>query len=140
MDRLHLILERYFGYQAFYPCQREIIQDLLAGRDVLAVLATGGGKSLCYQVPAVLGDGVTVVVSPLIALMKDQVDDLQARGICAAALNSSGTYAARRRTLAELEEGLLQILYVSPERAVSEVFLDLVASLPLNLIAVDEAH
>ena len=81
-----------------------------------------------------------MVVSPLIALMKDQVDDLQARGICAAALNSSGTYAARRRTLAELDEGLLQILYVSPERAVSEVFLDLVASLPLNLIAVDEAH
>jgi len=140
MDRLHLILERYFGYRAFYPYQREIIQDLLAGRDVLAVLATGGGKSLCYQVPAVLGDGVTVVVSPLIALMKDQVDSLQARGICAAALNSSGTYAARRRTLAELEEGFVQVLYVSPERAVSEDFLEFIATLHLNLIAVDEAH
>lgn len=140
MDRLHLFLERYFGYQAFYPCQREIIQDLLAGRDVLAVLATGGGKSLCYQVPALLGDGVTLVVSPLIALMKDQVDDLQAKGIGAATLNSSGTYAARRRTLAELEEGLVQILYVSPERAVSDDFLETIASLPLNLIAVDEAH
>ncbi|MDK2862987.1 MAG: ATP-dependent helicase RecQ [Methanomicrobiaceae archaeon] len=140
MDRLHLILERYFGYQAFYPYQREIIQDLLAGRDVLAVLATGGGKSLCYQVPAVLGDGVTLVVSPLIALMKDQVDSLQARGIGAATLNSSATYAARRRTLAELEEGFVQVLYVSPERAVSEDFLEFIATLHLNLIAVDEAH
>jgi len=140
MDRLHLILERYFGYQAFYPYQREIIQDLLAGRDVLAVLATGAGKSLCYQVPAVLGDGVTLVVSPLIALMKDQVDSLQARGIGAATLNSSATYAARRRTLAELEEGSVQVLYVSPERAVSEDFLEFIATLHLNLIAVDEAH
>jgi ATP-dependent DNA helicase RecQ len=140
MDRLNLILQRYFGHTAFNPYQREIIEDILSGRDVLVVLATGGGKSLCYQVPALVGDGVVLVVSPLIALMKDQVDDLQARGIGAEALNSSGSYAATRRILAELNEGLIQILYVSPEKAVDDGFLDLMASLPVTLIAVDEAH
>ena len=140
MDRLHLILQRYFGHSAFNPYQEEIIRDLLGGRDVLAVLATGGGKSLCYQVPALIGEGVTLVISPLIALMKDQVDGLQARGIGAEALNSSCSYAATRRILSELNEGLIQILYVSPEKAVGDDFLDLMASLPVTLIAVDEAH
>lgn len=140
MDRLHLILQRYFGHTAFKPYQQEIIQDLLEGRDVLAVLATGGGKSLCYQVPALIGNGVTLVISPLIALMKDQVDDLQARGISAEALNSSCSYVATRRILSELEENVVQILYVSPEKAVSDDFLALIASLPITLIAVDEAH
>lgn len=140
MDRLHLLLQRYFGHSAFNPYQREIIEDLLSGRDVLAVLATGGGKSLCYQVPALVGDGVVLVISPLIALMKDQVDDLQGLGIGAEALNSSGSYAATRRILSELKEGLIQILYVSPEKAVGEDFIDLMASLPVTLIAVDEAH
>ncbi len=142
MDRMHLILQRYFGHTAFNPYQREIIQDLMDGRDVLAVLATGGGKSLCYQIPALIGDGITLVISPLIALMKDQVDDLQARGIGAEALNSSGSYATTRRVLSELRESLIQILYVSPEKAVSSDFLTLIASLPLpvKLIAVDEAH
>jgi ATP-dependent DNA helicase RecQ len=140
MDRLHLILERYFGHTAFRPYQREIIQDLMRGRDVLAVLATGGGKSLCYQAPALIGDGVTLVISPLIALMKDQVDDLQALGIPAEALNSSCSYATTQRILSELAEGFVPILYVSPERAVSDDFLDFIASLPVKLIAVDEAH
>jgi len=140
MDRLHLILERYFGHTAFNPYQEEIIRDLLAGRDVLAVLATGGGKSLCYQVPALMGDGVALVISPLIALMKDQVDDLQARGIGAEALNTACSYATSRRVLADLKEGLVQILYVSPERAVGDDFLSLAESLPITLIAVDEAH
>ena len=140
MDRTHLILERYFGHTAFRPYQQEIIRDILAGRDVLAVLATGGGKSLCYQIPAVIGDGVALVISPLIALMKDQVDNLQARGIGAEALNSSGSYATTRRVLSDLEENLVQLLYVSPERAVSDAFLNLAASLPVTLIAVDEAH
>jgi len=140
MDRLHLILQRYFGHTAFRPYQQEIIQDLREGRDVLAVLATGGGKSLCYQVPALIGNGVTLVISPLIALMKDQVDDLQARGISAEALNSSCSYVATRRILSELEENVVQILYVSPEKAVSDDFLALIASLPITLIAVDEAH
>ena len=130
MDRLHLILQRYFGHTAFRPYQQEIIRDILAGRDVLAVLATGGGKSLCYQIPALIGDGVALVISPLIALMKDQVDDLQARGIAAEALNSSCSYVATRRILAELEEGAIQILYVSPEKAVSDDFLALIKTLP----------
>ncbi len=137
---MHLILQRYFGHTAFNPYQQEIIQDILDGRDVLAVLATGGGKSLCYQVPALMGVGVTLVISPLIALMKDQVDDLQARGIGAEALNSSGSYATTRRIRSELGEGLIQILYVSPEKAVSDDFLTLIASTPVTLIAVDEAH
>ena len=140
MDRLHLLLQRYFGHMAFNPYQEEIIRDLLAGRDVLAVLATGGGKSLCYQVPALMGDGVALVISPLIALMKDQVDDLQARGIGAEALNTACSYATARRVLADLKENLVQILYVSPERAVGDDFLSLAASLPITLIAVDEAH
>ncbi|HOI57396.1 MULTISPECIES: ATP-dependent DNA helicase RecQ [unclassified Methanoculleus] len=140
MDRTHLILQRYFGHTAFKPYQQEIIRDILDGRDALAVLATGGGKSLCYQVPALIGDGVALVISPLIALMKDQVDDLQARGIGAEALNSSGSYTTTRRVLADLEENLVQILYVSPEKAVSDDFLNLAASLPVTLIAVDEAH
>ncbi|MEG3057153.1 MAG: DEAD/DEAH box helicase [Methanoculleus sp.] len=106
MDRLHLILERYFGHTAFRPYQQEIIQDLLSGRDVLAVLATGGGKSLCYQAPALIGDGVTLVISPLIALMKDQVDDLQARGIPAEALNSSCSYATTQRIFSETRGGV----------------------------------
>jgi len=140
MDRLHLILQRYFGHSAFNPYQQEIIRDLLDGRDVLAVLATGGGKSLCYQVPAIIGDGITLVISPLIALMKDQVDDLQARGIGAEALNSACSYTATRRILSEMDEGLIQILYVSPEKAVSDDFLQRIASMPVTLIAVDEAH
>lgn len=140
MDRLHLILERFFGHTAFKPYQREIMQDLLEGYDVLAVLATGGGKSLCYQIPALIGEGVTLVISPLISLMKDQVDDLQACGVSAEALNSSCSYPTTRRILSELEEGLIQILYVSPEKAVSNDFLALMDSLPIPLIAVDEAH
>ncbi len=82
-------LERHFGYRTFKPFQEEIITDILEGRDVLGIIATGGGKSLCYQLPAILSGGLTVVVSPLIALMKDQVDDLKANGIAAATLNSS---------------------------------------------------
>lgn len=140
MDRLYLILQRYFGHTAFRPYQQEIIRDLLDGRDVLAVLATGEGKSLCHQIPALMGDGVTIVVSPLIALMKDQVDDLQVRGISAEALNSSCSYTATRRIHSELRENAVQILYVSPEKAVSNDFLTLIAPLTVSLIAVDEAH
>ncbi len=140
MDRLNLILQRYFGHTSFNPYQQEIIRDLLNGSDVLAVLATGGGKSLCYQIPALMGDGVALVISPLIALMKDQVDDLQARGIGAEALNTACSYSTTRRVISDLEENQIQILYVSPERAVSDDFLSLAASLPVTLIAVDEAH
>ncbi|MDN7023411.1 RecQ family ATP-dependent DNA helicase [Methanoculleus sp. FWC-SCC1] len=140
MDSVHLILERYFGHRAFQPYQEEIIRDLLSGRDVLAVLATGGGKSLCYQLPALLGEGTTLVVSPLISLMKDQVDELQSRGIAAEALNSSLPFPKVRQITADLADGQISLLYLSPERAVSKEFLDAAASVPISLIAVDEAH
>jgi ATP-dependent DNA helicase RecQ len=140
MDHPDLILKRYYGHEKFHPCQKEIIADLLAGRDVLAVLATGGGKSLCYQIPALIGDGITLVVSPLIALMKDQVDELQSRGIAAEALNSACSFTKTRQILSDLKNNRIQLLYISPERAVGEEFLNRVAPLPKTLIAVDEAH
>ncbi len=140
MDPLHLILERYFGHREFQPYQGEIIRDLLAKRDVLAVLATGGGKSLCYQLPALLGEGTALVVSPLISLMKDQVDELQSRGIAAEALNSSLPFPKVRQIAADLAAGQISLLYLSPERAVSREFLDAVAGIPISLVAVDEAH
>ncbi len=140
MDPLHLILERYFGHREFQPYQEEIIRDLLEKRDVLAVLATGGGKSLCYQLPALLGEGTALVVSPLISLMKDQVDELQSRGIAAEALNSSLPFPKVRQITAELAAGRISLLYLSPERAVSREFLDSVDGIPISLVAVDEAH
>jgi len=137
---MHLILQRCFGHTAFNPYQREIIQDILDGRDVLAVLATGGGKSLCYQVPALIGDGVTLVISPLIALMKDQVDGLRANGIRAATLNSSLGYGEQKIIERVIREGRIRVLYVSPERAVQPFFLSLLAQSDVRLIAIDEAH
>ncbi len=140
MDSLHLTLERYYGYSAFLPYQEEIVRDILRKRDVLAVLATGGGKSLCYQLPALVTGGLTVVVSPLISLMKDQVDTLAAQGIAAATLNSSLPYDTMVRTLADLEAGRIRLLYVSPEKAVQSRFLETLRELRITLFAVDEAH
>ncbi len=134
------MLERYFGYTTFRPLQEEIIDAVLAGKDVVAVMATGGGKSLCYQLPALLLGGLTVVVSPLIALMKDQVDALTANGIPAATLNSTLTYAERTAAERAIFGGKLRLLYVSPERAVTPGFLSLLKRSDLRLIAVDEAH
>ncbi|RXE55263.1 ATP-dependent DNA helicase RecQ [Methanoculleus taiwanensis] len=140
MAPIRLILERYFGHREFQPYQEEIIGDLLKKRDVLAVLATGGGKSLCYQLPALLGDGTTLVVSPLIALMKDQVDELQARGVAAESLNSSVSYTKLRQITTDLAENRISLLYLSPERAVSREFLKAIADVRISLIAIDEAH
>src|SRR5512145_1279742 len=110
------LLKRYFGFTSFRPLQEEIIRDVLAGRDVFALLPTGGGKSLCYQVPAVVRPGLTLVVSPLIALMKDQVDALQASGVPATFLNSSLTAGESRARLRGLHHGQFRLLYVAPER------------------------
>lgn len=134
------MLERYFGYTTFRPLQEEIIDAVLAGRDVVAVMATGGGKSLCYQLPALMLGGLAVVVSPLIALMKDQVDALTANGIPAATLNSTLTYGERTAAERAITSGTLRLLYVSPERAVTPGFLSLLKRSDLRLIAVDEAH
>jgi len=134
------LLKKYWGYPAFLPHQEAIIASVLAGNDTLAIMATGGGKSLCYQLPALYLRGLTLVISPLIALMKDQVDDLNARGIPAAAFNSTLDYRERTRIEMEMKEGRLHILFVSPEKCMQAGFLDTLASAPVRLIAIDEAH
>ena len=117
---LDAILKRHFGFQSFRPLQREIIESLLAGEDVLALLPTGGGKSLCYQLPAVAIDGLTIVISPLIALMKDQVDSLEELGVPATFLNSSLSLEEYRRRWRDLNAGRYKILYLAPERLVTD--------------------
>ena len=116
-------LKTHFGYDPFRPLQEEIIDDALAGRDVFALLPTGGGKSLCFQLPALLRAGLTVVVSPLIALMKDQVDALQASGIAATFLNSTSIGRRRSARLRGLHHGEYRLLYVAPERLMLAGFL-----------------
>jgi ATP-dependent DNA helicase RecQ len=134
------LLKQYFGFTSFRPLQEEIIQDSLAGRDVFALLPTGGGKSLCFQLPALARDGLTVVVSPLIALMKDQVDALQASGIAATFLNSSLVAGEGRERLRGLHNGEYRLLYVAPERLMLSGFLDDLKRWNVKLIAIDEAH
>ncbi|HWQ19353.1 MAG TPA: DNA helicase RecQ [Methanotrichaceae archaeon] len=137
---MHQALQKYFGYSSFIPPQEEIIKDLLAGRDVLALMPTGGGKSLCYQLPAVLRSGLVVVVSPLIALMKDQVDGLKASGIMAAQLSSAMDSDEIGIIVSDLLDQKIKVLYLSPERAVLPEFLSFLDHLDINLIAIDEAH
>jgi ATP-dependent DNA helicase RecQ len=134
------LLKQYFGFTSFRPLQEEIIRDSLAGKDVFALLPTGGGKSLCFQLPALSRDGLTVVVSPLIALMKDQVDALQASGIAATFLNSSLNADESRKRLRGLHNGKFKLLYVAPERLMLSGFLDDLKRWNVQLIAVDEAH
>ena len=137
---LHALLKENFGYESFRPLQEEIIGDSLAGRDVFALLPTGGGKSLCYQLPALAREGLTVVVSPLIALMKDQVDGLTANGIAATYLNSSLAQGESRPRLRGLHNGEYRLLYVAPERLMLSGFLEDLQRWNVNLIAIDEAH
>ena len=139
-DPLHESLHSVFGLREFRPHQREVIEDLIAGRDVFVLMPTGGGKSLCYQLPALHRPGVGIVVSPLISLMKDQVDSLAATGVRAACYNSSLDAATARRVLARLHAGDLDLLYVAPERLMSPEFLERLAGIEVALIAVDEAH
>ena len=134
------LLKRYFGFTSFRPLQEEIIRDSLAGKDIFALLPTGGGKSLCFQLPALARDGLTVVVSPLIALMKDQVDALQAGGIAATFLNSSLNADESRKRLRGLHNGEFRLLYVAPERLMLSGFLSDLQKWNVRLIAIDEAH
>jgi len=134
------LLKQYFGFSAFRPLQEEIVRDTLSGRDVFAVLPTGGGKSLCFQLPALSRPGLTVVVSPLIALMKDQVDALQAAGVPATFLNSSLAAGESRPRLRGLHNGEFRLLYVAPERLMLSGFLDDLKTWGVNLFAIDEAH
>jgi ATP-dependent DNA helicase RecQ len=140
VDTLATTLKDTFGFTAFRPLQREIMEDTLAGRDVLALLPTGGGKSLCYQLPAIVRSGLTLVVSPLIALMKDQVDSLLENGVKAAYLNSSLSDDASKDTWRQLFRGEIRILYLSPERLLVDGMLDTLEQLKLEFVAVDEAH
>ncbi len=137
---LHDLLKQHWGYDSFLPLQEEAIRCALERRDSLVVLPTGGGKSLCYQLPALCMDGLAIVVSPLISLMKDQVDALGEIGIPAAALNSASSAEQQRRTVRDIAEGRLKIVYLAPERLLAPATLDLLASTKISLIAVDEAH
>ena len=134
------LLERHFGYKSFRPLQQEVIEHVVQGNDAVVLMPTGGGKSLCYQIPALAFQGLTVVVSPLIALMKDQVQALQGNGIPAAFLNSSLEFQEEQLIRQQLRMGELKLLYVSPERLFQQGFLDQLGELNVSLIAVDEAH
>ena len=140
MDAAHALLRERFGFSSFRPGQAAVIAQLLAGRSALAVFPTGSGKSLCYQLPALLFDGLTVVVSPLIALMKDQVDFLQSRGIAAARLDSSVSREVFDEIQSALRERRLKLLYVAPERFANERFLAHLKTLSIDLLVIDEAH
>jgi ATP-dependent DNA helicase RecQ len=133
-------LEKVFGFSSFRPYQRSIVEDLAAGHDAFVLLPTGGGKSLCYQLPALLRPGTAIVVSPLIALMKDQVDALVENGVAAACYNSALDADTARQTLARLHAGELDLLYVAPERLLNDGFLDRLDGIDLALFAIDEAH
>jgi ATP-dependent DNA helicase RecQ len=139
-DLLHSTLLSTFGFPSFRPYQLEIIEAIMSGRDVMALLPTGGGKSLCYQIPALLLDGLTVVVSPLIALMKDQVDRLRSLGIAATFINSSLDASEIRERQAAVARGEVKLLYVAPERLMAGGFIRRLARVKVALVAIDEAH
>src|SRR5947209_4630075 len=133
-------LKQHFGYSDFRPLQEAIIQDALAGRDVFALMPTGGGKSLCFQLPALMRKGLTIVVSPLISLMKDQVDALQTSGIAATFLNSALDRHEAVARLRGLHRGEYRLLYVAPERLMLDAFLERALNWNIAQIAIDEAH
>src|SRR6516225_7764410 len=133
-------LEKYFGFPEFRDPQGDIISAILNGRDVVVVMPTGGGKSLCYQLPAILLDGVTIVVSPLIALMKDQVDALLARGVSATLINSTISDAEQRERIHKMRDGAFDLVYIAPERFRSRSFVQELGQIQLALLAVEEAH
>lgn len=140
MPQLKTLLKTYFGHSEFRPKQQEIIQQILDGNDALVLMPTGGGKSVCYQLPALVFDGITVVISPLISLMKDQVDAARSNGIPAAFLNSSLSPAESMEVVNNLRTGQLKLLYCAPERFALPQFRDFLRTLPIKLFAVDEAH
>ncbi len=140
MDRVNELLERQFGHKAFRPGQEKIIRCLLQDRSALAIFPTGGGKSICYQLPALLLEGLTLVISPLVALMKDQVDMLRRKNIAAARIDSSLPLPEVQSVYEQMRSGTLKLLYIAPERLVNEKFVERLQRTPLALMAVDEAH
>lgn len=139
-EEKYQILKQYFGYEDFRPGQEKLIDSILSGRDVLGILPTGAGKSLCFQIPALIMEGITLVISPLISLMKDQVASLNQVGIHAAFLNSSLTYGQYQKALAFAAEGRYKIIYVAPERLETAEFLNFALHAKISMVAVDEAH
>ncbi|MFR1138709.1 MAG: DNA helicase RecQ, partial [Anaerococcus vaginalis] len=133
-------LKKYFGFDSFRKGQDELVENILKGNDVLGVLPTGGGKSICYQLPALMLDGICLVISPLISLMKDQVDSLKENGIKAEFINSSQDIKTYTQTLRKIKRNEIKILYISPERLENEFFIDFIKDLNISFIAVDEAH
>ncbi|HEY0900363.1 MAG TPA: RecQ family ATP-dependent DNA helicase, partial [Sphingobacteriaceae bacterium] len=137
---IHQVLKQFWGYDQFRPLQEEIIQSVLAGQDTLALMPTGGGKSICFQVPALSQPGICIVVSPLIALMKDQVENLRQRGVKAVAIISGMGKREIDILLDNCIYGDIKFLYISPERLLSELVRERILHMKVNLIAIDEAH
>lgn len=139
-DKARELLSKYYGYSSFRNGQEKIINSILQGRDTLGIMPTGGGKSVCFQIPALLFSGTTLVISPLISLMKDQVDALQSLGISATFINSTIDQEAVEERIRQTRQGKFKLVYVAPERLESKVFLARIKSLPISLLAIDEAH
>lgn len=140
MMELESLLKQYFGYTSFRPGQHEVIQTLLDGRDCLAIMPTGAGKSICFQLPALMMPGVTLVISPLISLMKDQVDSLVNQEISATYINSQCTFEEAKARFAAIRAGRVRLVYISPERLENEFFTSFMQSLPISMFIIDEAH
>ncbi|MCD8356777.1 MAG: ATP-dependent DNA helicase, partial [Clostridia bacterium] len=140
MDLKHRLLWEAFGYTEFRPGQQKLIDAMLAGRDVLGVMPTGAGKSICYQISAMLLPGISLVISPLISLMQDQVAALRRAGISACLLNSAQTLQERQEAMQLAAAGRCKLIYIAPERLLTSDFCDLIEHLPISMVAVDEAH
>jgi len=134
------LLKKHFGFDDFLPFQEDIIKSILDKKDTLVLMPTGGGKSLCFQLPALKFDGITLVVSPLIALMKDQVDNLNNKDISAEFLNSTLTVKESRSVIEKIKENKIKLLYIAPEQFSSIKFKEIIPFLNVKLIAIDEAH
>ena len=140
MDQAQTLLKKFFGYENFRPGQEKIISHILAGEDCLGIMPTGAGKSICYQIPALIFSGVTIVISPLISLMKDQVDALNEVGIPSTFINSSLTSSEYVQTIENIVHNVYKIIYVAPERLNSETFINLLNTIDISMISIDEAH
>ena len=140
INRAVEVLQNTFGFNQYRPPQEEVVNTLLEGQDALVIMPTGGGKSLCYQLPAIVRPGVGVVISPLIALMQDQVDALSQAGVRSSYINSSLSFDEMRLVEQALMAGELDLLYIAPERLIQARTLDLLSQIPIALFAIDEAH